>query len=220
MKKFATLQQLISYCGYCSACDDFSRKIDLSIGPEDYIKLENYRKIDRTIHINLENGGGNVKEKHKILIDAVTGEVNHSLVSRDHSIYNDRVDYLGMSSSRYRESYLPLNGFYMYYFSSCMKCLSTANTGYIRVDLVSNMVDIGTVLLDDESFRFYDDDNDLAYDVTSFYNNGKMTISLPKPGSMKVDNRDPKIVTCPLFEIDFKNKEKTLKRLKTIVVFS
>jgi hypothetical protein len=206
MKEFKSLQQLLSYCLYCPICKDISRKVSVSVGPETEIRLVSDRKIDKILHLNIEAVGLQGDVTYKILIDCCLNTVKTHKTGID------------ISSEKYDPDISYVDNMYMYFFGACPICMSCINTNEISLNLLDGTVDSKSLGLENEMFHIGDGNEE--YTVTNNFYAKHMEIIKVAPETDNEVARNNKAVTCPIFEINFNNLDKTMKRLKTIIVFS
>ena len=129
MKLFNSLQELYSYAMFCPMCQDMSRKISWSIGPEYSVKLLSDRKEEKYINLSIEivedaNGKNESVRLHDIVIDGCLNTLTYSTIT----------------NTRYKNQLHGPIEFDLSLFGSCLYCESFVNSGECLIKLSSNKI--------------------------------------------------------------------------------
>jgi len=207
MKQFKSLQELWAYCMYCPICKEMSRDVKVSIGPDYKFYLNKFYlnccgKIGKILSVNtkylfLNELGNDVKCFLQFSIDCENN--TFSLHSFD---------------MNFGESFYKSVGGYIYFNASCTMCDSTIFSKDIY--FYDQLFDISNIKVESENYLL---NNDVEEFFISLHHESKK-MDIYRKNIFNHENEYKKPVTCELFDLDFNNLEKTIKRLKTIVVFS
>ncbi len=191
-KPLKTVQELWSYCLCCPVCDDTSREIVVSAGPEDKFKLVFFKKEDNIL---------NIQCVYK----------NKFLATYDIDCLNNTFKICGNEPN--------LDKTYCYFClqSVCRQCNASHATGS---DLELSWIDNSINHIGIEREGVYILSTKDKYHVSMIYENSTMIVSKcfkDKDGQIIDDNR---ICILPLVDLDFSEPRKTAHRIKTMLVFS
>lgn len=201
MKIFDNMQNLWEHCSYCPVCKNSNRKITISTGPKECLKYISYNKNKNLLHL-----------KSKLILKQEKYFIHYSIDCNDNSfnikcavpeIINSTVNY-NVTKPTY----------YFCMHAECEQCLSYVDSINLELDPFSKK--IYYVGIEREGLYLLDSDDN--YLVTLDYNLKSTLIS-------KCHKEGHVIHVAPalnyrLLDLDFKDSERSLKKIKMIVAFS
>jgi len=191
-KPLETVQKLWSYCLYCPICDDTSREIVVSAGPEDFFKLVFFKKEDHILNIQCVY-------KKKFVVTYNVDCLNNTFKVCGNDPNSDKIYcYFNMQSV-------------------CRQCNASHTTSS---DLELNWTNNSIYRIGVEREGVYLLSTKDKYHISMVYENSTMLISKcfkDEDGQIIDDNR---ICILPLVDLDFSEPRKTAHRIKTMLVFS
>lgn len=201
MKNFNSLQELWSYSLYCPVCKNMDRRIDLTVGKDDWFRLVEFRKINQILTIIMERP----QERHirtKVEIDCVTNKDSRYTYDTSGKPVKEYPTFMTIST-----------------FSTCDGCGSITNSEDFIVNFITNRIHL-PLNLENEIIVLNDKKiNDKLYTVNFLHLEESVEISIfDKPIDQTQVLRRPLLV--PMFDLDLSSLDKALKRIKTIVLFS
>lgn len=202
MKQFKSLQELWAYCMYCPLCKEMCRNVIPSIGPDDNFFLKTYRKTGRVLLLKnkysfINEYGNNINNSLNLSIDCETHTVSQNLFD------------MGSGEIFYKE----ING-YIYFIASCNMCDSVIFSKEISFN--NHIINVPEIQIESETYLLNNELEEFHISLHHDFNH----MDILRKDIDNHENEYKKPITCELFDLDFNNIEKTLKRLKTIVVFS
>lgn len=207
-KKFKTVQELWNYCLYCPICQQSSRTLNLTIGPDDDFKLSEYHKVGS--ELKLICGYRHDKRCRRKKPTSYTAIFNINCNTNLCSIEASGIEPKILD--KIKESY-----FFFNIDSNCNLCdktyLSTTD-----LELGIDNKTIYNIQIDRESAYLLAEKD--KYHITLSYN-ASITwvskISLDANGKVIDDDR---IIELPLIDLDFSQPIKAANKIKTVILFS
>lgn len=210
MRIFNTIQELWQFCLYCPICQQPSRTLKLSVGPDDYFKLSEYEKTDTNLQLVCGYRHDRVtRANHSKLIN-YTAVFNINCLKNTYNIGVAGKD--NRILERIKSSY-----FFFYIDANCMLC---NNTYLNTADLELNAFDktVSTIQMDRESAYLVSEKDKYHITLCHDLNTTHVSrITLGMDGSI-ID--DENVIELPLLDIDFAQPLKTTSKIKTLILFS
>jgi len=187
---------------YCPLCNEMSRQVSISIGPDYSLELKTFRKLGSNLHINaycrvVDENNYSFKYNLKIIIDCESNLINKTVFD----INTDKIIDC------------PING-YIYFYGFCPNCDSSINSYDIGID--KSNIELKELTIDSESIII--NTNSQEFQITLDYNLNRTEIYAKDIYEGNFNDKKP--IICQLFKIDYKNLDKTIKRIKTILLFN
>jgi hypothetical protein len=197
MKIFNTLKELWEYCEFCPICQDSTREITLAVGPEhNYCLYKDYSKKDDDLIIRPQR------------------KYSKKTISLNINLLNNSFEF-----KRLAAALLPkIEYIYFWMDASCPVCeRSFCNTADIELNFNNNTVEQFAI---EREAVIYAQGTD-SYRITLCHLEDIIYIA-------KCEVLDDKITTSsklcdftrPLVNIDLSSPDKTIRKIKTLLVFS
>jgi hypothetical protein len=180
-----------------------TRKISISIGPEIDIRLLSDDKSDKILKLNIEAVGQKNLAVYQLFIDCCQNTLTFSKIPK-------------AFSHDYDLAYI--DNMYIYFYAVCSKCYSNVNTYETNINLVDKTIDVNSLGIEHDMYQIGNDE--VTYAVSTWYEKNYMEIFRVSDDFETELLKKSEGVKCPIFNINFDNIDKTIKRLKTILVFS
>lgn len=207
MKSFNTIQELWDYCKYCPICTRNCRQIEVSVGPDLSFILINHQKEDNNLILQCTYK----KSDHIYNID-----YNINCVDNTFQVGEPRLVQLGNNSTLNPEQ---VKRAYFYFFIEgvCGECDCTTTSG---VDLEFDVEDgtISSIELERENFYLFETDE--KYHLTVIHDRNSILISRLHLNKDMGYSESSKPIELPMFKLDFSDQAKTIKKIKTLILFS
>lgn len=203
MKILNTVQQLWSYCLFCPTCQDITRTIHVSVGPDEAFKLQSFEKNNHILHLDCLFHAKNQKYK-------ATYEIN----CLDNS-FSCHIEEPISAKSSVNKASTPY--FYFYIQGDCKECNDTyVSSKDLELDLLNKKIE--NIALEREGI--YLRGKDSHYHLTMSYDEREMLITRchDEDGLMIEDGGKP--FHLPIIEFDFSKPKKVINKIKTILLFS
>jgi hypothetical protein len=201
--KILTLQQLWSHCLFCPVCQDITRSIYISVGPDEATELQSFKKDNHILHLHCQLNLGNRKFFNKYQINCLDNSFTFDISEPELS---------ERSVTRASSAY-----FYFIINSDCRKCNSSySNSGDLEFDFLNHKItNVGierdSVYLLNQKDKFH---------ITTMYLDKEMIISQcyqDDDGGIIDDNKP---FTLPIISFDYSKPRKVVNKIKTLLVFS
>lgn len=203
MKILNTVQELWSYCLFCPICQDITRDLHISVGPDEAFKLIAHKKDNHILHLQC------IFQR-----TSLSYKVNYTINCLDNSFLLD-ISEPETSNSNVDKASAPY--FYFYIQGDCKSCNSTyASSKDLELSLLNKKIENigieleGVYLLGKESH----------YHITMAYEDKEMLITRchEEDGMIMEDSGKP--FRLPIMEFDFSQPNKVINKIKTILLFS
>jgi hypothetical protein len=204
MKKYNNIQELWSYCLFCPICQDITRDMQISVGPDDTFSLSSFEKNNNILTLNCLFFVK--KQKYHIKYD----------INCIDNTFNSDISDPTPSDKYVTKASLPY--FFFYIRSNCRVCDASHTNGTdLELDLSSKIIfNIG---VETDGIYLLKEKN--KYHISFEYDRNKMIISRcyedKNTGEILDDNKP---FNFPIIDFDFSNIEKVINRIKTILTFS
>lgn len=203
MKILNTVQQLWSNCLFCPICQDITRTIHVSVGPDEAFQLQSFKKINHILHLDC------LFQVRMLKYKAIY-EIN--CLDNSFSCHIGKPETAQSSVDRASAPY-----FYFYIQGDCKQCNDTyASSKDLELDLLNKKIqNIGV-----EREGIYLRGKDSHYHLTMSYDEKEMLITRchEENGLMVEDSGKP--FHLPIMEFDFTKPKKVINKIKTILLFS
>lgn len=204
MKIFNTLQKLWSYDLYCPICGDICREISVVCGPDGIWKTLQTTKLDNVLKLETELTHKKEKCNVSFFIDCVTNKF-------EYYISTDCEAFCYAEKAKNSDLFFHLE-------SDCKRCLgSWTISNDVNLNFSTKMVE--NFSLEGEEVWF-DDKFIINYNYMKNVMTIDKVIQKKKLSGDFIDSSMGKPLPLPIVEFDFKNKKKTLNKIKTMLVFS
>jgi hypothetical protein len=212
MKLFNSIRELWDYCLFCPLCQNSTRGVSISVGPEPVISLTDYIEPDQNIELRClykyklsKYKLSNYKITFTIDLDTNRFETNIHKVD----IPEPAKAYYGRTSKPY---------FYFYVQGHCYQCgLSSTYSTDLELDILNRK--ISNIGLEADSFVIADGNHRLV--IETYYDTNTMSVHLDKlPLSDGGFTDDKKAIQLPMRKLDFSDKDKLIHRIQTMITFS
>lgn len=196
MKMFHSFNELWDYCLYCPICQDYSREIEIIIGPEDIFCLTSYLK--RGIYLDLRvksRSSDSVIHRYELIIDCIS---NTFTIVKSYDYSPD------------------IDTFYVYLFSNCYECDAHVNTSDIDLDF--NLLKLDQLSLDQEGISLTKTKD--KYHILTDYNSKQMLVHklyLSKDDKYNISRKN---TILPIVSLDYKNQTNAVNKIKNLLIFS
>lgn len=203
MKSLNSIQELWSYCLFCPICQDITRDMQVSVGPDDVFTLSSFEKNNHilTLHtcFRVKKLKYNIKYDINCLDSSFIADISDPIPS-DKVVEGSKLPY-----------------FYFYIRSNCQICDASHSNGTdLELDLGTRVIkNIGV-----ETDGIYLLKEKTKYHISMEYDNGKMIISKcfeDENGELLDDNKP---FSFPIINFDFSDTKRVVRRIKTLLVFS
>jgi hypothetical protein len=197
VKIFNTLQELWDYCLICPICQNSSRRILISVGPDLVVSLNHFRKQDSSLFLQCS-----FNKKNNYYIIEYNIDCNTNLY--DVTVTNRHINapHHQMTDQKVMQAY-----FYFYIQSSCDKCVASA-TYSADLELLQDEKRVFNIELEREHFVLADD---MTHRLTVLYDRDVMLAS---------NDAHQKSVELPILNLDFSDQPKLINKIKTLILFS
>ena len=208
MKILNTLQDLWQYSLFCPICQEMSRNVTVTVGPDFVFELESFAKIDNNLQLICTfKRSRKIKYKVEYNINTLTNqfEVQVTDIPTDD---NEDTTEMAKAGRAY---------FYFYVHGDCPKCnASHCNSSDIELNMTKKLITnigierAGTYLLNHKD----------KYHITTAYDSDIMMISKCSTNDAGELLEDDKIFECPIVNFDFSKPERVIEKIKTLMIFS
>lgn len=203
MKILNTIQELWDYCLYCPLCKESCRKIDISVGPDDYFNLISFKKNNEKLNLK-----GRLLSGNQIYI------VNYTINCLDNSF---DVKFSLTDDIKENPYNLVAPYFYFYINGDCEKC----NRSYINgsdLEFDNENKKIANIGIDREGIYLVSEHDGFHVDLQ--YNANKTIIyKCAEDRHGTIADFVPGYV-CNLIKINFLDADKAINKIKTLLTFS
>ncbi len=199
MIKFKSIQDVLDYRPFCPVCHE-SLVIDNKYGAQ--VKKGNKEKVTLVWKSNQDELTINLDGDR---IESLTKRVTSSI------IYGIPAHIVGYD-------YTPIENGIMYVSLSigCEGCCQYSYVVQILVDLSQKIID--SIVLNSELLTI--EDKDTIHEIRNVYTTGKTEYSWFKTSQTEEEALDEKRITLPLVPLDLIYPEKTIERVRNLIVFS
>jgi len=205
MKVLESLQKLWEYCQFCPICQESCRKIRVDVQPDDTYELVSFEKNDNQLKLNCLFSFHREQTKVSFEIDAYTNGLQTKISEPVVTIQSGGV-------FRSKRTFVVFQ-----IFGDCEKCRCThATSAEMELSMLDNS--IGTTKVDREGIYLLESVD--KFHLTLIYDRRVLLVSrcyLDQDNTVIDDNR---ILELPLVNLDLSNTEKTLAKVKTLILFS
>lgn len=205
MKILNTIQELWSYCLFCPICQDITREIWVSTGPDDVLDLSSHKKIDNILILSCFFHYKRQKSKIVFNINCL-----------DNSFKVDISDPTP-STRNVEGSEIP---YFTFFIGGDCKVCSSTHLSSIESQLDLLKLSISNIGIDSETISIFDEKSEWTYILSYEYDINKIKILKSKVddnGDLTFWKNPPEI---PIVNFDFSNPKKVINRIKTLLVFS
>jgi len=195
-----TLQQLWEYCQFCPICQKPCRDVVVSVGPDDNFRMIDYSKQDNLLHIRCDY----------YFEDTAQTEVTYIINCDTHKYELQMLDE-GMPETQFP--------FYFYLNANC----DCNNASISSIDIEIKWAEATCQIYE----RFLIDQEDIylitgqeGYHITLRSNQSRMVVSkliFSRTGGLIDDGVEQ---TYPFVNFDYTDIDKSIHKLKTIILFS
>src|ERR1700722_1895367 len=205
MKILNTVQKLWAYCLFCPICQDMTREVHVSVGPDEVFKLLRSKKDNHIIHLNCSAQIKKQKYKANFCINGLDNTFTFVISDLPGS---------GFYSSPLSVEKAKTPYFYFYVQSNCKRCHCTSVfSSDLELDLLRKVItNIGvereTVILLNESDKYH---------LSLEYDENQMIISRYTEEDEDLDEEgslDKEFITS-LIDLDFSQPSKVVRKIKT-----
>lgn len=204
MKTFESICKLQEYAKYCPICKSYNRKIYFSIGPDDLFSIVGDIKVESNqlaIDCILTTTTG--KEQSSFVIDCIN------------NTFSFKIDGLPID---YDYKTLKYIYFYLYINATCKECNSSnIASNDLEFDFQTNK--ISNIGLEQESFYFMNSPHMMHVTLNHASENLRAS-RLFYDESTKTVLDDNKIFTCPIVDLDLDNHNRSVSKIRTLMLFS
>jgi hypothetical protein len=199
MKAFQTLDELWSFCLYCPICQESSRTILLSVGPDDEFKLTEYQKVDSELKLFCSYHHDPKSSSGAYSVNFIVDCANNT-----YCVQGGGVDQQVVKKAQ--DAY-----FFCYLYGTCYECDRT----YVNSsDLEFRATDktVTNIRIEQEAVYFLED----KFHINLLHDRNVMVVS-PLGDPMMDDLRN---IELPLVNLDFSKVPKVINKIKTLILFS
>lgn len=204
MKLFNTIEELWDYCLICPICQNTSREIILTVGPDDNFGIASYEKEGAQLRVvcSYQRDRFDKKSLHTatFLIDCQQNTFQIEAISPDPEIVKAA-----------QQAY-----FFMYMHANCERCFeSYLNSSDLEFDIENKS--ISNIQMDREGIYIASEKD--KFHITLSHDRNVMSVSRVYPEQDgEVD--DENIIDLPLVNLDLSNPAKVINKVKTLILFS
>lgn len=204
MKLFNTIQELWDYCEYCPICTRKSRKLTISVGPDMSVKLIDYKKQNNNLLLQCTH-----KQKDQVY------NIDYNINCTDNTFQIGEPKLVQLGSNPISNTEQIINAYFYFFIEGvCGEC---DNTTASSVDLEFDDGTISNIELERENFYLFETEE--KYHLTIVHDQEQILVSrLQSEGMGYITNSKP--IVLPMFKLDFTDQAKTIKKIKTLILFS
>lgn len=199
MKDLNTIQEIWERCLFCPICQDAARSVDITVGPDGVMSLDEFSKDDHILRLDCT---AKIHSKKYLL---------HYLINCLDNTFELCVDVKNNTGEPVDRS--PRSYMFFYIQGNCPVC-DCANTCSFDMELNLAQKRILSVGLERESIYLLKEPS--KYHVIMAYDSNELIIS--RCDNDGADTGNP--LYTSLMELDFSDSKKAVQKIKTIMVFS
>jgi hypothetical protein len=205
MKQFETLKELWDYCAYCPFCMRKCRQTFVSVGPDNVFILVDFKKKADELLLQCT-----YKNKRHIY------NVNYDIdcVANSFSVEVPTIQEVPPGETanpdRAKRAY-----FYFFVEGICRDCHCSAHGTDLELDIVDKK--ISNISLERESLYFLECKD--KFHVSPIYDRNVMLVSRCSVDGDLIEDSE-KTIQLPLVKLDPTDQEKTVNKIKTLILFS
>jgi hypothetical protein len=222
MKIFNTFQKLWNYCLFCPICQEPSRTISISIGPDEEWRLTEFQKEGSelklfttcTIFDSDEPEDPELRRKFRKLNSCsatfiIDCDNNTFVLQGNRFAFNDEDPKLVELAKK--------NATYIYLHAKCNRCDNTyLDTMDIGLDPISNT--LSNFQIEREGAYLMSEKD--KFHISLQHDRGLMSVSRMFESILSNIVEDEKVIDLPLVNLDFSNAPKVVNKIKTLILFS
>lgn len=211
MKIFSKFVELWNYCLFCPICQEPSRTISISIGPDEEWQLTEFQKIGSELKmfcywiLDTEDKDHSIKTKHSAIftVDCDKNTYQLSVNSKDTAMAKTA----------------PKSSAYIYLHAQCNGCDNTY-LDTMDMDFDPETSAIYNFQIEREGAYILSEKD--KFHISLQHDRNVMSVSRmfalsESIGGMKEED---KVIDLPLVNLDFSNAPKIVNKIKTLILFS
>jgi hypothetical protein len=208
MKQFNNIQELWDYCAYCPFCMRNCRKVFVSVGPDDVFILVDFKKEDSNLLLECT-----FKSKRHIY----NVDYNINCLENTFTVEVPRVQEVP-PGEKANPDRAKSASFFFFVEGLCKDCHCTSAHG---ADLELDLLDkkISKIALERESLYFLECKD--KFHVSPIHDRNVMLVSRCYVEDEELGfTESDKTIQLPLVKLDPTDQEKTVNKIKTLILFS
>lgn len=209
MRIFNTVQELWSYCLFCPICQEPSRNIILTVGPDNEFVITEFEKKGSELKLFCSYRQGNLSKKDKSRAPTHSATFTIDCLKNSYQVETAGLDPAIVATAK--EAY-----FYLYINANCTGC----DNSYLNssdLEFYSEDKTIHNIQMEREGA--YVSSGKDKFHITLSHDSGVMRVSRCYDMDGETID-DEKVIELPLVNLDFSDAPKVINKVKTLILFS